>query len=136
VREIQCSTALNGYLKFPHVTQVFRIKRTTMKLDGTPLRNEMSYGVTSLLPDKAGPAKVLHLSRGHWAIENKLHWVRDVTFDEDRSQVRTKAAPRTMACLRNLAISLHRMINGAKNIAEALRHCSWNPCEALRMIGA
>jgi len=95
----------------------------------------VSYGVTSRSPDKASPAKLLQLSRGHWAIENKLHWVRDVTFDEDRSQVRTGTAPRMMACLRNLAISLHRLLNGAKNIAEALRHCTWNPAAALQMIG-
>ena len=135
LRRIQCSIDLNDYLKFPHVGQVFRIERITTKLDGTPLRSEVSYGVTSRPPDRARPAELLKFSRGHWGIENKLHWVRDVTFDEDRSQVRTKAAPRTMASLRNLAISLHRMINGAKNIAEALRHCGWNPSDALRMIG-
>lgn len=59
--------------------------------------------------------------RGHWTVENRLHWVRDVTYDEDRSQVRTGSGPRAMASLRNLAISILR-INGITNIAQALRH--------------
>lgn len=115
--------------------QVFCIERITTKLDGELLRHELSYGVTSRPPEKAGPPDLLHISRGHWSIENSLHYVRDVTFDEDRSQVRTKAGPRVMATLRNLAISLHRLVNGAKNIAAALRNCTMNPSLALRMIG-
>lgn len=112
------------------------MERITTKLNGELLRHELSYGVTSRSPEKAGPPDLLHISRGHWSIENGLHHVRDVTFDEDRSQVRTKAGPRMMASLRNLAISLHRIINGAKNIAAALRHCTMNPSVALQMIGA
>ncbi|HVM13175.1 MAG TPA: ISAs1 family transposase, partial [Egibacteraceae bacterium] len=57
----------------------------------------------------------------HWGIENRLHWVRDVTFDEDRSTVRTGHAPHVMAALRNLAITTLRLA-GATNIAAALRH--------------
>jgi hypothetical protein len=135
IRKIQCSTALNAYLDFPYVAQVFRIERITTDLAGLNPRREVSYGVTSLAPSKAAPVDLLKLNRGHWKIENSLHWVRDVTFDEDRSQIRTGVAPRMMATLRNLAISLHRLIDGAKNIAEALRHCSWNPSHALQMIG-
>jgi predicted transposase YbfD/YdcC len=59
--------------------------------------------------------------QGHWGIENKPHWVRDVTFDEDRSQVRVGAGPQVMATLGNLAISLLRL-HGRTNIAHALRH--------------
>lgn len=59
--------------------------------------------------------------QSHWQIENRLHWVRDVTFDEDRSQVRTGQAPRVMAGLRNAAITLLRL-DGHQNIAAALRH--------------
>ncbi len=83
----------------------------------------MVYGITSLTPQNSDPARVLSLNRNHWSIENKVHWVRDVTFDEDRSQVRKKAGPHVMDSLRNLAISLLRMA-GAKNIAQALRSCS------------
>jgi len=94
----------------------------------------MVYGITSLSPQMADPARVLSLNRNHWSIENRVHWVRDVTFDEDRSQVRKKAGPHVMASLRNLAISLLRMA-GAKNIARALRSCAWCRNLPLRLIG-
>jgi len=77
---------------------------------------------------------LLSLSRGHWSIENRLHWVRDVTFDEDRSQVRKGMGAQVMASLRNLAISLLRMA-GARYIAPALRHCARFGSQALRLIG-
>ena len=77
---------------------------------------------------------MLELVRGHWAIENRVHYVRDRTFDEDRSQVRKRAAPQLMASLRNLAISLLRLA-GATNIAAALRHCSRHGRETRRLIG-
>ena len=55
---------------------------------------ETSYFITSLAPDRAGPKELAELVRGHWGIENRIHWVRDVTFDEDRSQIRVGNAPR------------------------------------------
>jgi len=91
-------------------------------------------GITSLTPQQASPARLLELNRGHWAIENKLHWVRDVTFDEDRSQVRTGTTAHAMATLRNLAITLLRLA-GATNIAAALRQCARHLTDALRLIG-
>jgi len=64
--------------------------------------------------------------RGHWAIEDRLHWVRDVVFDEDRSQIRTANGPRVMASLRNLAVTILRL-TGVTNIAAALRHHARRP---------
>lgn len=95
---------------------------------------ETVYGVTSLSPDKADPARLLNLARGHWAIENRLHWVRDVTFDEDRSQIRKGKGAQIMASLRNTAISLLRMA-GARYIAPALRVCARLGQGILRLIG-
>src|SRR5574341_918573 len=118
----------------PHVAQVFRRQRTTRDLAGHPLRAEIAYGITSLNPGTADPARLLALSRAHWAIENKVHWVRDVTFDEDRSRVRKHAGAHVMASLRNLALSLLRLA-GAQNIARALRRCGWERTAALRLIG-
>lgn len=133
-RVFQASTALEGYLNFPHVHQVLRIRRSTTDLSGENLRTEVAYAVTSLLPER-GPIELLaDLNRGHWAIENRLHWVRDVTFDEDRSQIRTGSGPRIMATLRNLAISLFRLRNFT-NIAEAIRKCCWTKGLALRLVG-
>jgi hypothetical protein len=94
----------------------------------------VSYGVTSLTPAAAAPARLLDLNRGHWAIENRVHYVRDRTFDEDRSQVRRHRAPQSLATLRNVAISLLRLA-GAHNIAAALRTCARHVRATLRLIG-
>ena len=123
-----------GYLEFPHANQVFCVERIVQKLDGSPLRRETVVGVTSLTPDRASPERILALNRGHWAIENMVHWVRDVTFDEDRSQVRKGGGAQVMATLRNLAISLFRLA-GVTNIAAALRHCAAEVQRAVRLIG-
>jgi len=113
---------------------VFQIQRDTTDLLGAHPRREVAYGITSLPPAQADPARLLALNRAHWTIENKLHWVRDVTFDEDRCRIRTGAGAHAMASLRNLAISLLRLA-GAENIAEGLRGCTWNRAQALRLIG-
>lgn len=115
---------MNDYLAFPHVGQVFCLRRTTTVLATGSTRTETVYGVTSLPPAQASPARLLALVRAHWTIENRLHWVRDVTFDEDRSQVRCAGGPQVMATLRNLAISLLRLA-GAPLIAPAVRAASW-----------
>ncbi len=131
---IWTSTALAGYLDFPHAAQAFRLERHTTDLHGARPRTEVVYGLTSLPPAQADPARLLALTRGHWAIENRLHWVRDVTFDEDRSRVRKGAGAHVMASVRNLAISLLRLA-GAQNIAAALRACAADAARALRLIG-
>jgi predicted transposase YbfD/YdcC len=96
--------------------------------------SETVYGVTSLSPEKADPARLLELARGHWSIENRLHYVRDVTFDEDRCRIRKGSGAQIMASIRNLAISLLRMA-GARLIAPALRACSRLGIDVLRFIG-
>lgn len=90
--------------------------------------------MSSLTPQRASAADLLRYVRGHWEIENRLHYVRDVTFDEDRSQVRRGSGPQAMASLRNLAISLLR-IAGATNIASATRHIGRRSDQALRLLG-
>lgn len=92
-------------LRFPHAAQAFRIERTAWLSNGKQ-RHEVVYGVLSLPPDRADEARVLHLLRGHWTIENQVHYVRDFTFDEDRSRIRTGSGPQSMATLRNLALTL------------------------------
>jgi hypothetical protein len=125
---------LNSYIDFPYAAQVYFLHRYTTDLHGKELRSEFAYGISSLSPEKGQPARLLELNRQHWSIENKVHWVRDVTFDEDRSRIRKKAGPQVMATLRNLAISMLRMA-GANNIAKGLRGCSWNRNQVFRLIG-
>ncbi len=122
-------------MAFPYVAQVFALRRTTTVVATGATRTETVYGVTSLSPTQASPARLLALVRAHWTIENRLHWVRDVTFDEDRSQIRRGAAPQVMATLRNLAVSLLRLA-GARYIAPALRHLGWRgPSTVFRLLG-
>jgi hypothetical protein len=138
-REIWTSTELNGLLNFPYVAQVFCIRRTTTDLHGNLVAGrktflELTFGVTSIPVDRADPARVLSLNRGHWEIENRVHHVRDMTYDEDRSQVRKGTRPQAMAGIRNLAISLLRLA-GAKCIAAATRYLGRQAERPLRLLG-
>jgi len=133
-RSIRASAELTGYIDFPYAEQVLFLHRVTTDLKGNPLRSELSYGITSLSLEAARPARLLELNRNHWSIENGIHWVRDVTFDEDRSRIRKMPGPQVMATLRNLAISVLRMA-GARYIAKGLRHCSWDRNRTFRLIG-
>jgi predicted transposase YbfD/YdcC len=105
---------------FPGAVQAFRLRRDTGGLDGVWTGKEIVYGITSLPADLAGPAQLNHYQRRHWVVEDRLHWVRDVTFGEDASQLRTGTAPRALAAFRNLAISALRLA-GRANIAHARR---------------
>jgi len=130
---VQAVTGDDG-IDFPHAAQVFRIRRDTGGLDGQRTRKEIAYCITSLDAEQASPQQLAGYIRAHWQIENRLHWVRDVTYDEDRSQVRTGTAPRVMASLRNLAISALR-IAGHTNIAAALRWTARDPARPLSILG-
>jgi predicted transposase YbfD/YdcC len=105
---------------FPHAAQAIKLVRRRRSVTGR-WHTATVYAITSLPGWQADPALLAGRIRGHWRIENQLHWVRDVTFDQDRSQVRTAAGPQVMAALRNLAITAPRLA-GISNIAAALRH--------------
>lgn len=105
---------------FPGARQAFRLRRDVGGLDGIWDTKEIIHGITSLPADLAGPAQLNHYQRQHWTVENRLHWTRDVTFGEDKSQVRTGTAPRALACFRNLAINTIRLA-GRANTAYARR---------------
>lgn len=132
VRRLWASAALNEYSDWPYLAQVCRIERERRCKDET--RREVAFAISSLWPHEASPGRLLALSRGHWGIENRLHWVRDMTFGEDRSQVRKRSGPQVMACLRNTVIGLLR-IRGVTNIAAALRRNARHPDEALSLVG-
>lgn len=130
-RRLIRTTALNGYLDWPRVGQVFRIERTRI-VDGER-STEIAYGITSLPPERADARRLLELSRGHWGIENGLFCVRDVTFGEDHCRVRSGQAPHVLAAVRNLAISLLNAA-GWTNKAKACRRYAARPDEALRLL--
>ena len=119
---------------FPHTAQVIQVTRKTRELGTRRWRTTIVYAVTSLAHHQASPGRLADLIRGHWSIENGLHYVRDVTFAEDASRVRTGTAPQVLACLRNLVIgALSRA--GPVNTAAALRHHSRNPHRPLATLG-
>ena len=138
-RRLWASGALNGYLDWPGAQQVAKVERTSTRQGRT--RTWTRYLLTSLPePDPyhrvtgTTAAELLALSRGHWSIENRLHYVRDVTFGEDASQVRSGAGPQALAALRNVVIALLRHA-GWDNIAAGLRSNAWKPGAALDLLG-
>ncbi|MBU2742403.1 ISAs1 family transposase [Acidithiobacillus thiooxidans] len=132
-RKIIVATRATG-LHFPHVGQAFLIQRSTINSKEGTIRDDYAFGLTSLTPDRATPENLLGLARGHWEIENRNHHVRDVTFHEDLSQVRTQNGPHMMATLRELAMSIMRL-TGVKNIAKACRDFAASAHKTLRQLG-
>jgi predicted transposase YbfD/YdcC len=120
-RRLERSAALAGYLAWPDAEQVLRRTcRRTVAATGE-VQEETTYGVTSLPPAAASPRRLEALWRGHWAIENRVHYVRDVTMGEDACQVRAGHAPQALAALRNGVLNLVRALGWAL-VPDALRH--------------
>lgn len=134
VRRLQASTALTSYSDWPHLAQALCLDREVTVLATGEIRRERVYGVTSLPPQPADAAALLALWRGHWGIENRLHWVRDVLFDEDRSGATAGNGPQMLAALHNTAIGLLRA-HGRTVIAASRRHLARAPQETLPLLG-
>jgi predicted transposase YbfD/YdcC len=130
-RRLQVTTIAG--LDFPHATQALRITRRVRPLTGRGSRSVTVYAVTSLTASQVSPARLADYVRGHWGIE-ALHHIRDTTFAEDASQIRTGTAPRAMASLRNLAIGVLRR-HGNRNIAAALRRNARDATRVLPLLG-
>ena len=133
-RTLRASTALNGYLLgWAGLGQVLWLERRVWQR-GRGETLESACAITSLLPEKASAKELLALWRGHWGIETRLHYVRDVTLGEDACRVRTGAAPQALAAVRNTVIALVRLAGGTI-VAAALRRFATRPAEALAAIG-
>jgi hypothetical protein len=117
-RALRTTTMLAGYLDWPGLAQVGLLERTVTV--GGEVTVQVQYLITSVPRQQAGAAELLGWLRGHWGIENRLHYVRDVALGEDASRVRAGSGPQVLAALRNLAISKLRL-DGATNIVAALR---------------
>ena len=117
-RALKATTALNDYLDWPGVGQVGQVESEVVK-DGKT-SHEIRYFITSVSRPVAGAGQLLKWARGHWSVENRSHYVRDVTMGEDASRIRKRSGPEVMAAFRNATIGLLRTM-GVTNIAEALR---------------
>lgn len=131
IRRLKVCTVQPGLL-FPHAVQAIEVKRRRTDRTTGKTTVKTVYAVTSLAPHQATPARLAELIRGHWQVE-ALHHVRDVTFAEDASRIRTGTAPRAMATLRNLAIGLIRQ-TGWTNIAAATDHYRSRTDHALQLL--
>jgi predicted transposase YbfD/YdcC len=137
VRHIKVTSALSDYLQrdWPGVAQVAQLTRTVTTKKTGKTTVEVVYLITTLSREQAPPERLLELVRGHWSIENSSHYVRDVTFLEDRSRLRTGNAPQILAALRNLVITLiHR--HGSSQIASTRRSLSSHPERAFAWLHA
>lgn len=130
-RHLIVSTDLVGYSEWPGLAQVFRVERTWQERGKT--KHEVQYGITSLPPDIADASRLLALKRGHWQIENGLHYAKDVTLGEDRSLIHSGNGPSVMAMLRDATISLLRQA-GWRTIASRVRYHSCHPAEAVTLL--
>lgn len=133
IRELVASTELNDFLadKWTGVGQVFRLVRTVTQ-KGKP-REEVVYGLTALSPAQAPAEDLLAYVRDHWAIENRLHWRRDVTLREDACQVRKGEAPRVLAVLNSFLLALLDFF-GVSNVPSQMRTFDAHPLQAVRLL--
>ena len=127
------TTAVSVGIGFPHARLAIQVTRRRRPLNSKRWRTETIYAITDLDQSQIRPDEIADIIRGHWHIENRLHWVRDVTFAEDHSQIRTGHGPAVMAVLRNLAIGVHRR-HGATNIAAATRRTARHPSRTLPLL--
>jgi predicted transposase YbfD/YdcC len=130
-RHLLATTDLSQYLDWPGLAQVFRLERT-WRARGQDKR-AVHYGITSLPPAEADAARLLALKRGHWGIENGLHYCKDMAWGEDRCQIRLGAGPMILATLRDTALSLLHT-TGCRNVAARLRHYGQYPSAAVALL--
>lgn len=124
-RRIWCSAAINGYIDFPHVGQVFLIERESIRKKTGEHSREIVLGMTSRTPQEASPQRVLAVNRGHWSIES-VHYIIDWNYDEDRSRIRTGFGPENVSRLRRFAVGILKSFQmHTQSIAEMMRKLSF-----------
>lgn len=133
LRQIVVSSDLAGYSRWPALAQVFRITRTWWTADGTRHR-AVRYGITSLPATVSSATQLLRLFQGHWTIENRVHYVKDVTLGEDASPIHRDHGPDVLAILRDSALNLLRLA-GHRSVAAALRLYSRDSRAVLTLVG-
>ena len=125
LRRIWCSTALNDYIDFPHVGQVFLIERESIDKKTGEHTREIALGLTSRTPQQASPQRVLAVNRGHWSIES-VHYIIDWNYDEDRCRIRTGFGPENITRLRRFAVGVLKSFQKpTQSVAELMRKLSF-----------
>ena len=132
-RTLWASTDVHPYLAWPGVEQALCLERRRVSLATGEISTEIVYGLTSLAPDQLDLAKVLTRWRGHWGIENREHWVRDVLMAEDACRVHQSTRSQVLAALRNAVISLCHAL-GRPSIKDARRHFALNLDQAFAFV--
>ena len=112
---------------------MFKLDYRAVNLKTGQVQSETQYGLTSLSTAEAGPERLLALKRHYWGIENRLHYRRDVSLNEDRCRLRTGHAARTMAILNNLVLALLDRLD-FQTVPDARRRFSAKPLEALKLL--
>lgn len=120
-----------GHLDWPGLQQVCRIERTVQEKGC--VTTEVAYAITSLTAERASAAELLAYNRGHWGIENRLHWVRDVSLGEDACRANVQNCPQNLAALRNVGLTLLRR-SGLNEILSALRDFATRPYDLLKFL--
>ena len=133
-RQVWTSSALAGCSTWPHLAQAVCLEREVVLLATGELRRERAYAVTSVAAERADAQAILGWWRGHWGIENRLHWVRDLTFGEDRSPAWVAGVPEMLAALRNTVIGVLRL-HGYDALAATRRHLARHPERCFTLIG-
>jgi predicted transposase YbfD/YdcC len=132
-RTLTVSSALQGYLDWPFAAQVFKLEQRFVRVADGKEFHEVSYGVTSLTRAEASPQQLLALKRGHWGIENGLHYRRDETLREDWYHLTRGHTAHVMTILNNLVLGLI-LRQGKRNVPQARRHYDAHPEEALHLV--
>jgi predicted transposase YbfD/YdcC len=125
------STDVTAYLDWPGLAQVFRLERTWRER-GTAKR-VVHYVITSLSPETGSPERLLALKRGHWSVENRLHYIKDVVLGKDASLIHRGQGPTVMALLREAALNLLRR-QDVRQISARLRYHSQYPAAAVALL--
>jgi hypothetical protein len=134
-RTLTATTFAAGYAadgRWPGLAQVFRLERR--RTVGGRTSVEVAYGITSLPPGRADAARLLRLARGHWGVENRLFYVRDVVLGEDACRVRSGAAAEVLGALRNVVV--HLANRAGRGVARATRRWNIHPGEAIDLLNA
>jgi predicted transposase YbfD/YdcC len=132
-RHLTVTSELHVRWAWPYLAQVFRLERTTRLVASGQVRHEVVYGMTSLPPVEADPARLLALVRTHWQQENGLHYRRDVTLQEDATRMKHWPAARVLASLNNLVLALLAR-TGYASLPQARRHYDAHPDKGLQLL--